>query len=356
MTFPRANPIGWALFEELTSAQMNTLDVNLSRAVDGYAGGTYAPSSPIVIQGDGMNIHPCVVGDLTALNRAEFLFGFSSHGPSDVFGVFNIYAPGGVGVQWLTVGNSSIVARLPAVFNEGLNLIGKLSARQDILGNPLLFEVDGTAAIPTISGFVPVTLSNSLTVAGTSTFNGNVVGQGAVWSGISTFDAAVHFLSPSTFSHYGTFVVDDTTTHLLFHPFSSVAPTYLGGRSWRVANSPAMYFQRALPGGTRTVDSVQVELLYDIGTSTLASAPHMIVTIFGENGAVVFSSGLTASYVVGLHTFTFPVNYTVPTYGPITIEVAVYAATATSGLGGGPVNTDFTNPRVNVKHRQINGK
>lgn len=52
MSFTRVNPGGWGLFEVLTSSQMNQLDINASRAIDGFAGGTYNNSSPIVLQGD----------------------------------------------------------------------------------------------------------------------------------------------------------------------------------------------------------------------------------------------------------------------------------------------------------------
>jgi hypothetical protein len=45
MTFSRSNPLGWAFGETLTSAQMNTVDINTARAVDGFAGGTYNPSA-----------------------------------------------------------------------------------------------------------------------------------------------------------------------------------------------------------------------------------------------------------------------------------------------------------------------
>lgn len=38
----------------IASSELDTLDLNLSRAIDGYAGGSYAPSSPIVIGGAGM--------------------------------------------------------------------------------------------------------------------------------------------------------------------------------------------------------------------------------------------------------------------------------------------------------------
>lgn len=47
MTFTRANVAGWALYEVLTSAQMNLVDIQTSRATDGYAGGTYNPSASL---------------------------------------------------------------------------------------------------------------------------------------------------------------------------------------------------------------------------------------------------------------------------------------------------------------------
>lgn len=47
MTFARVNPPGWGYRAILTSAQQNQLDLNVSRALDGYAGGTYNPSAPL---------------------------------------------------------------------------------------------------------------------------------------------------------------------------------------------------------------------------------------------------------------------------------------------------------------------
>ena len=45
MSFTRANPLGWGLFEILTSAQQNALDIDHSRAVDGTHAGAYGPLS-----------------------------------------------------------------------------------------------------------------------------------------------------------------------------------------------------------------------------------------------------------------------------------------------------------------------
>lgn len=54
MTFSRTNT--WANRTLLTSTQINNMDLNITRAVDGYAGGTYAPSSAIVIGGSGLSV------------------------------------------------------------------------------------------------------------------------------------------------------------------------------------------------------------------------------------------------------------------------------------------------------------
>lgn len=49
MTFSRSNPGGWALYEVFTSAQANAIDINVSRALDGFAGGSYAPSAELLL-------------------------------------------------------------------------------------------------------------------------------------------------------------------------------------------------------------------------------------------------------------------------------------------------------------------
>lgn len=58
MTFSRVKPTGWTdNIDTITGAQITTIDLNLSNALDGAAGGTYNPTSPIVVGGvGGMNI------------------------------------------------------------------------------------------------------------------------------------------------------------------------------------------------------------------------------------------------------------------------------------------------------------
>lgn len=49
--FDRANPTGWVQGDKLTPAQINQIDVDQSRAIDGTGGGIYTPTAKIQIQG-----------------------------------------------------------------------------------------------------------------------------------------------------------------------------------------------------------------------------------------------------------------------------------------------------------------
>ena len=49
MSFVRANPPGWALFELLLSSQLNTIDSQMPFALDGRDGGSYTPSAGITL-------------------------------------------------------------------------------------------------------------------------------------------------------------------------------------------------------------------------------------------------------------------------------------------------------------------
>ena len=50
MSFTRANPGGWVTLNQVTPAQINQIDTNQSNAIDGAAGGVYAPTNPIELQ------------------------------------------------------------------------------------------------------------------------------------------------------------------------------------------------------------------------------------------------------------------------------------------------------------------
>lgn len=53
MTITRVNPFGWDYKAPVTHEQLNELDDNAARAVDGVQGGQYAPTTRIDIEGEG---------------------------------------------------------------------------------------------------------------------------------------------------------------------------------------------------------------------------------------------------------------------------------------------------------------
>jgi hypothetical protein len=56
MTFSRAKSAGWITGDKITPAQINQLDVDHTKAIDGVAGGAYAPTSPIVLTNNSLKI------------------------------------------------------------------------------------------------------------------------------------------------------------------------------------------------------------------------------------------------------------------------------------------------------------
>ena len=55
MTISRVNPVGWADGETLTATQVNNLDINITKAVDGAAGGSYALTAPLAFTGQPLS-------------------------------------------------------------------------------------------------------------------------------------------------------------------------------------------------------------------------------------------------------------------------------------------------------------
>lgn len=56
MTLTNPKPLGFAYGEILTSAHVNSAFAQLPYALDGNAGGTYAPSAPLIINGSGLQV------------------------------------------------------------------------------------------------------------------------------------------------------------------------------------------------------------------------------------------------------------------------------------------------------------
>ncbi len=57
MSFSLANPLGWASGDTLTPAQINQLDTDHVKAIDGTGGGTYTLASPLTLQGSTVTIN-----------------------------------------------------------------------------------------------------------------------------------------------------------------------------------------------------------------------------------------------------------------------------------------------------------
>jgi hypothetical protein len=74
MTFARVKPSGWIDGERLYASQVNALDVNVSRALDGTNGGTYTLLSPLTVGGAAWNIggNATVGGTLAVTGAATF--------------------------------------------------------------------------------------------------------------------------------------------------------------------------------------------------------------------------------------------------------------------------------------------
>lgn len=75
MTLVEAKAGGWAVDEILTSTQMNTLQSELVKAVDGDGGGTYTLSAPLIFTGDDVRLDSDDIdivagGELTVLASA----------------------------------------------------------------------------------------------------------------------------------------------------------------------------------------------------------------------------------------------------------------------------------------------
>lgn len=71
MTLARANSLGWGYNEIFTSAQCTLMDQNIEKALDGAAGGTYAPSAAIIIGGSGLHVTGAFVGAACTLASVD---------------------------------------------------------------------------------------------------------------------------------------------------------------------------------------------------------------------------------------------------------------------------------------------
>lgn len=227
MSFSRVNPGGWGLFEVLTSSQMNQIDINQSRAVDGFAGGTYTPSDPIEFGGAGVIINtiggtPTFTGDVTFEGDVTIDSGHNLTVGGQLIVDLGILVNGGsisVDATVLTAFNG------PVIFGGGAEVAGGDLTIDD--GQSIDFEADGGGGGAKIIGYplidcdvhvltgnqffidsgAALTVNGSLNVNLNVAFTGtSVVAVGGSWS--FTSGSTVTFDSPPTFN--AGFVYDAT--------------------------------------------------------------------------------------------------------------------------------------------------
>lgn len=147
--FAYTRPAGiWNQLTDLLSGELQDLDIKTYKAVNGDQGGTWAPSSPIVIGGTG----------------------FTSSGPTSF--------PSGFGCA----GNASFLANV--------GIFGTLSSNgaTNLYGATTAFGSVSVAGAGGLSVTNDVSIGDSLSVSGVSNLNGNVnsFGYGTFGTGIST--------------------------------------------------------------------------------------------------------------------------------------------------------------------------
>jgi hypothetical protein len=171
--FARRGPLGgFAFGERLPSSVMNDVTLDLSSAVDGTGGGTYAPSNPIVIGGDGLTC----TGQLTAtgtvlLTGSSITLGNSSSDQVNINAEVTFHQDiefnndvqlGTDEDDDITVGGNLTCERR-ARFDAGVTCVGD-SYFEDDLDIKKNLQVDGSIEVDE-----SVTVGNFLTVNGNTT-------------------------------------------------------------------------------------------------------------------------------------------------------------------------------------------
>lgn len=91
MTFARVKPAGWTDdITTITAAELNGLDINQSRAIDGNAGGTYTPSGALAINGSaGFSIGASNTTTLAAATSVTGVVTVSGNNAAVAWRVYN---------------------------------------------------------------------------------------------------------------------------------------------------------------------------------------------------------------------------------------------------------------------------
>lgn len=170
MGFSRVKPGSWAFGERLASGELNALDTDHANAIDGVAGGTYNPSNPIIIGGDGLQLNAALV------INADLTVGSDSGDDLVIEATTVVNGPWEFATGSAPVFNDGPIFNNTATFNGGM-ILGATSG-DDIEVNGTL-TVNNNATIGSSSGDT-LTINSSTVFAGPITFNDNLAITGTV--------------------------------------------------------------------------------------------------------------------------------------------------------------------------------
>lgn len=169
MSFSLANPTGWAIGDLLTDVQINKLDLDHSKAVDGSAGGSYTLTAPLVFTGAKVTVPAFEVTGAASFTGASASF-FGNVGIGD------------------TSGDQCVVAAT-STFNSGVTFNGNIG-----LDTAATATFDGTVNVNN-NARLGASFSDTLLVKSTSTFDSGVTFNASIGAGSSanaTFDGSVN--------------------------------------------------------------------------------------------------------------------------------------------------------------------
>lgn len=281
MTFSRANPLGWALYEELTSAQLNALDVDHAGAIDGVAGGTWSPSDTIVINGTVRikNLYTdasgnTILGNLTVQNTATF------NGLAKALGSLQVGNAG--------EGNSLghvLVSNVPSTFNHWVNIYGNLLVNNaSVGGNSNISSLNvtlsatslavlagaGGVLITSASNAVTIRAANGVALGGDDSHITQVQGMLSLLNpGVGSIVARATGAVPGSLSGRGELALDHSTL-LLSHSTLALANSALtlddGSQLELAANTQTPFkVTRVL---RRAVSTAAAQFAYDANSDT----------------------------------------------------------------------------------------
>jgi hypothetical protein len=116
LSFVRANPSGWVTNDPITAAQINALDLDHSRAIDGTGGGSYTPSANVTIAGASSGLIVSAAGGITCSGTAGFACSssggatFSGSGTATVSATGGLVVSGAGGLTLSTAGANVVLA------------------------------------------------------------------------------------------------------------------------------------------------------------------------------------------------------------------------------------------------------